>query len=51
MTQYGYHTKLEEILKLMAKKMKFQKLSFLTIFHNDKVVKSEICRTYKKYPK
>jgi hypothetical protein len=39
MTQYGYHTKLEEILRLMAAKIKFQKLSFLKIFHNEKVVK------------
>ena len=29
-------------------KIKFQKLYFLTIFHRDKGVKSEICRTYKK---
>jgi hypothetical protein len=48
MTQYGYHTKLEEILKTNGRKIKFQKLSFLKNFHNEKVVKSQICRTYKK---
>ena len=32
-------------------KIQFQKLSFLKIFDNDKSVKSQICRTYKKLPK
>jgi hypothetical protein len=49
MTQYGYHTKLEEILRLMAEN-KIPK-SFLNIFHNGKVVKSQICRVQKKLPK
>jgi hypothetical protein len=35
MTQYGYEMKLEK--KSNGKKIKFQKLSFRKIFHNDKI--------------
>jgi hypothetical protein len=38
----SYETRINS--KTNGLKIKFQKLSFLTIFHNDKMVNNQICR-------